>query len=464
MTAGSWSGDAQLLADAPRELFGSARAMFGLSDQELEALQLEALRYRLATTVPDVPMARRLDVPPTVAALEDIVPFLLPSTVYKSYEWSWLLDGDFARMTTWLQQLTRHSLAGVPTTDCSSVDEWLDAIEDGSALRVCHSSATTGKLSLIPRTEPEWTRRARTMPFANEPAGDEDGPATVSFTALPIVSPFYRRGRTTFLVSLDWMIREYGSEDEVETVYPGRLSSDLMVLAGRLRGGDAADTVPKHLIDRVDDVRSVLAAPPDEALAAFVRRAGERFAGRRILLIGGWPNLVDAGATAGRLGIRRAFAPDSFVHTGGGSKGRVLEEDAYDTVLVWLGVDEIRDTYGRSEIMGMMQRCRCDRYHVNAWQIAFVLEHETLEPLPRRGVQTGRLACVDLMADSYWGGFASSDAVTVEWDGRCECGRNGPRLAPAVQRVSAADADKVSCAATPEAHDSTIELLRGVTR
>jgi hypothetical protein len=464
VSTGRWSTDAELLADDPRGLFGTARTMFGAQLAETESLQLEALSYRLATTVPEIPMAQRLRVPAAVSALEDIVPFLLPSTVYKSYELSWLLDGNFHRMTDWLQTLTRHSLAGVDAAACGSVDEWFDAVESGSALRVCHSSATTGKLSVIPRTEPEWVRRAHTMPFANEPAGDEEGPDTISFAGLPIVSPFYRKGRTTFLVSLDWMIKTFGREDLVENVYPGRLSSDLMVLAGRLRGGETIDSVPQHLVDRVDQLDTVLAAPPEEALAGFLQRAGERFGGRQVLVIGGWPNLVDAAAAASRLGINATFAGDSFVHTGGGSKGRALEEDAYDEVVAWLGVDEIRDTYGMSEIMGMMQRCRADRYHVNAWQIAFVLDPVSLELLPRRGTQTGRLACVDLMADSYWGGFASADLVTMEWDDHCACGRTGPRLARGVERLASSDADKVSCAATPEAHDATVSLLRSVGR
>jgi len=54
--------------------------------------------------------------------------------------------------------------------------------------------------------------------------------------------------------------------------------------------------------------------------------------------------------------------------------------------------------------------------------------------------------------------------VTMEWDDHCACGRTGPRLARGVERLASSDADKVSCAATPEAHDATVSLLRSVGR
>jgi hypothetical protein len=126
----------------------------------------------------------------------------------------------------------------------------------------------------------------------------------------------------------------------------------------------------------------------------------------------------------------------------------------------WTGVDRLHEGYGMSELMGSNAKCSAGRFHLNPWLIPYVLDPETLDALPSRGRATGRLAGIDLMASSYWSGFISTDLVTLTWDPTCECGREGPRLDPEIQRVANVDDDKVSCAATPGAHDETIEFLR----
>jgi hypothetical protein len=88
------------------------------------------------------------------------------------------------------------------------------------------------------------------------------------------------------------------------------------------------------------------------------------------------------------------------------------------------------------------------------------LDVDSLEPLPSMGQTTGRLAGIDLMASSFWSGYISTDLVTMNWDPTCECQREGPYLEPEIRRLDNAQDDKISCAATPEAHDETIEFLR----
>ena len=57
-------------------------------------------------------------------------------------------------------------------------------------------------------------------------------------------------------------------------------------------------------------------------------------------------------------------------------------------------------------------------------------------------------------------GYISTDFVTLVWERVCECGRQGPYLEPEIRRVDNVEDDKISCAATPGAHDETIEFLR----
>ena len=466
--------EAQLLIDAPRQLFSTAADMYSVPYEQVREWQLVALRRRFEKAVDAVPLARRLADRAGLTSITSLVDgsrLLYPANIYKSYQTAWLESGAFDRMTDWLQQLTAHDLSSVNTAACSSLDQWFTTLEDASPLRLCHSSSTSGKLSFVPRAEAEWSRRATTMPYASEAAGVEEGPRAVSFAGLPIVSPFYRSGHSAFLMSLDWNIRVHGDESLVETLYPGHLSSDLLGLAARLRlaagsGALPSDAsgwaLPSWLADRWDEVLELTSRPASGRLREFVQHTYDRFAGQRVFLIGVWPSLVDAAAVAADLGIRDVFAPDSIIHTGGGGRGRDLPADAAELVNRWLGVPAIRDTYGMSEIMGMNVRCVADRYHLNPWTVPYVLDDDGRTPMPAEGRQTGLFGAIDLLAESYWGGYASTDRVTLTWNPACPCGRTGPYLDTDIRRATAGADDKVSCAATPALHDDLGALLRQI--
>jgi len=54
-------------------------------------------------------------------------------------------------MTKWLQKLTPEDLSGIDCKGCDSIEEWIDRLDAGSALRVITSSGTTGTISIIPK-------------------------------------------------------------------------------------------------------------------------------------------------------------------------------------------------------------------------------------------------------------------------------------------------------------------------
>jgi len=111
-----------------------------------------------------------------------------------------------------------------------------------------------------------------------------------------------------------------------------------------------------------------------------------------------------------------------------------------------------------SELMGANATCSAGKYHLNAWTVPYLFDEDgTL--LERRGTQKGRFGAVDLMASSYWGGYMSTDAVTMTWEGHCSCGRNGPFMEHSIERVPDIADDKVSCAATPGLHDDLVKVL-----
>jgi hypothetical protein len=105
--------------------------------------------------------------------------------------------------------------------------------------------------------------------------------------------------------------------------------------------------------------------------------------------------------------------------------------------------------------------CERDHYHIAPWIIPFVLEPDTSAILPRTGTVTGRFAFYDLLPDTHWGGFISGDEVTMSWDRDCGCGREGPYIQGGIARFSdqRGGDDKISCAASAEAHEEAMDFL-----
>ena len=81
--------------------------------------------------------------------------------------------------------------------------------------------------------------------------------------------------------------------------------------------------------------------------------------------------------------------------------------------------------------------------------------------LPREGVQKGRLVFIDLLAESYWGGFISGDEVTIHWDEDSAIG--GPRIEKEVRRFSEAEGgdDKITCAGSAKAYNEFMDFVAG---
>ncbi len=113
-------------------------------------------------------------------------------------------------------------------------------------------------------------------------------------------------------------------------------------------------------------------------------------------------------------------------------------------------------------LLASAPRCEHGHFHFPPAIVPYVLDPVTGAPLPRAGRQTGRLAVMDLLPDSYWGGIVTGDEVTMAgFDEPCACGRRGPYLESAIRRFSEAQGgdDKINCAGAPEAHDNAMDLL-----
>jgi hypothetical protein len=199
-------------------------------------------------------------------------------------------------------------------------------------------------------------------------------------------------------------------------------------------------------------------------MADFLERMTAELAGERVFMVGTAQQLYDMASAGLARGATAVFAPDSIILTGGGMKGAVLPDDWLDLVHEFLGVDRLRKGYGFSEGGTFHWRCEEDRYHVMPWVIPFLLDPKSSEPLPRRGVVTGRGAFYDLLSDSHWGGVITGDELTIDWDTPCACGRTSVHIAEGIVRYTekeGVDDDRITCNATQSFAEEAVDFMKG---
>ena len=70
------------------------------------------------------------------------------------------------------------------------------------------------------------------------------------------------------------------------------------------------------------------------------------------------------------------------------------------------------------------------------------------------------------MARHAWGGVITGDEITIDWDNECACGQSTLHLGPSIQRYSdkTDDGDKITCTATPDAHQEAMSFLANLDR
>src|SRR5262249_17426089 len=150
---------------------------------------------------------------------------------------------------------------------------------------------------------------------------------------------------------------------------------------------------------------------------------------------------------------------------GGGLKGYQDAPPDWETrITEFLGVDRVNSSYGMSEIMGTAPLCDQGFFHFFPHTRPIMLDDEFV-PLPRHGVQTGRIAVFDFLAETCWGGFISGDQGTIHWEDDCPCGWPNPRIDNKIVRFSeleGGDEDKITCAGTVKAYSDFMDYLSAI--
>lgn len=280
-----------------------------------------------------------------------------------------------------------------------------------------------------------------------------------------LIWPLYRHGRSAIMRAPEMGLKHLlGSEDRLHALRPGRMSSDAMFLAGRLRAASDRGELDQLEINpalrrRKDEFerehREML-----ESMPRFIDQVIAQLQGQRVWLLATWNVLYSISKAGADKGFSEVFSPESLVTTGGGAKGAVVPDDWEQTVKKFMGVRDIQHTYVMSEITAMNKMCEQRRYHYEPWIVPFVLDPADGRVLPREGEQTGRCAVFDLLPDTYWGGFISGDEVSLSFE-LCRCGRTTPNLANKVERYSDKQSgdDKITCLASEDAHRAALEFL-----
>ncbi|MFX0084079.1 MAG: hypothetical protein ACFFAU_00260 [Candidatus Hodarchaeota archaeon] len=449
----------------PRRELHSPDDCFMLEGKELENVQLRALQERFRELASRITAVRDLVKRQSVInidTLNDILPVLFTHTVYKSYPLSLIEKRRFDQLTKWLAKFSTLDFSNIILKDPKTIDQWLNQLEDQSDLMVVHSSGTTGKLSFLPRTMIDMENYKNGIYMMLECT------TGINFHEehVPVFFPGYRDGRQLAQrVIGHFAPKMAGSDEEYHTAYPGFMSADFMSLAGRVRAAKAKGELGKLQLVRAlvhnkgEFIKMKTIAP--KMFEAFINKLLTKYAGKRVFFMGVWQPIIETALKGHEMGLSQVFAPNSGIATGGGMKGYQPPEGWYDIVCDFYGVNSIKDNYGMTEMNGAgIPSCSKSNYHIFPWFIPFILDPETGEPLQRKGVQTGRFAFYDLLAETYWGGFITGDEVTIHWDD-CGCGWKGAWIERQIQRYSEKQGgdDKISCAGVQSTYDNFIDFL-----
>jgi hypothetical protein len=446
--------------------------MHSIPRDELEELQRQAMAIRFAQHRESIEMVGKLADRLGITELHefnDVVPLMFSHTAFKSYPAMLIDNKRFDLMTQWLDKLTSHDLSNVDTEGCTSIDEWIDRLDEQTPLEVITSSGTTGTLSIIPKDKHgaregmELWKICLFQSFGKEPSEAELNPE------VDIIWPNFAGGKLGHLRIAAMIKRGFtgGDVSRFHPLYSGAIDTDLMFLASKMRAAASRGELDRLVIDpklaaRKDEFIAMQARQPEE-LDTFFKEITEQLRDKRVFMIGTYNLLYDVARAGLERGVGNVFAKDSVVLTGGGTKGFVLPDNYMDTIREFLGVDRIQEGYGFSEQSAFHWACSEGRYHVQPWVIPFVLDPDTSEPRPRTGVQTGRAAVCDVLLKAHWGAVISGDEVTIDWDLDCPCGQASVAFEHDIIRYSekrGVEDDRITCAATHEVHNEAVNFMR----
>jgi len=451
----------------PEEMFWQPLdASLSMPAEEVSRIQLHAVRKRFEELREHLPALRNLAAEQgitQIATLNDAAALLFKHSVYKSYPVSLIEKNRYDRLTQWLSNLTTVDLSNVQTSGVESIDDWLDAVNRDAGVRIIHTTGTSGKLSFLPRGPAEASRQLRSGRLSQQAIGQPEPTGLDQVPTIVLGNRIMYNGYGAMVEALLHDLYQ-GDDAMIVAMNPGRLSADVLSLAGRLaaagnRGELGRSQVSPAILNRLDDFVAAQKEGPARR-ARFFDEIFDRLAGKRVMMSGNWSMYHEMAEAGGQRGVGGIFAPDSLFLCAGGTKGATLPDGYRETIPAFLGISMLNELYGMSEMTALMPKCSEGKYHALPWMLLFLLDPETGQPAPRSGTHTGRFGVIDLSIETRWGGIVSGDEVTMTF-GRCACGLDGPFLDSDIRRYSEKEGgdDKITCAGAPQAHDNALAFL-----
>jgi hypothetical protein len=459
--------DFSLLADNPGAwTYRHHKDLYSIRREELDKLQLEAVRINFARMRDRIPALKKLadrQGVDHIDKLEDVLPVCFDHRVLKNYPIQIIENRDFPKLTQWLDKLTAHDLTKMDLSGLTTIEDWLRRLERYGML-VTYSSGTTGKLSFVPRSRDEFGPWRASFYSMNYAATGVDA----NTTKLPTLSPLYRGGYQTMLHMMTlFNVEMAGGQEHYHTLYDSHIPADLMALSGRLQSAEDKGEIERLGLDPalLEQRRTMLeqGRRREQDMEAWFGKLIDRFKGQRVKIGGTFADLYRVAKAGLDKGLRCEFAPGSIMTGGGGMKGyKDAPADWEEQVKYFFGVDRLANLYGFSECIGNAPLCDAGFFHFPPWSVPILMDAEG-KALPREGVQKGRLVLVDPIPTSYWGGFTSGDEVTIHWDDECDCGWHGPRAEKTIRRFAESEGgdDKITCAGSQAAYNEFMEFVAG---
>ncbi|TAK69695.1 MAG: hypothetical protein EPO13_07525 [Actinomycetota bacterium] len=424
---------------------------FAENGEEIAQLRLQAISDRFEEHREKIPVLARRAADGGVDAIRsraDVVPLLFSHTTYKSYPETFVRQGRWDRMTTWLKTLSAVDGDEVNVEGVKDVDDWLDRLADAGHFIVA-SSGTTGKSSFLDNSAKDIERiqyiPQKTFAWPRQiPHDNSRMLVSMGRTVKGRFRGYYNHiGRTKYLAKPD---ASYSIDEAAPLAELSRLAA--------LRAAIGAGTATPSDVQEYEG----LSRGADERLFASLGRLAEIIVERHdepMLIMGLWPYAYQMVEVARKRGWESANAhPDTVLGLGGGTKGVALPPDYREQVMKWFAPARQCDQYGMSEMSGFALMCEAGFYHWPAWIELLMVDESGEKLLPNEGKVTGRVALFDPVYEGHWGALATGDLANVDF-GRCACGRPGPTVEDNVTRYgagSAAGDDKLTCAASVDAY------------
>jgi hypothetical protein len=452
----------------------STTRKYSFDRDTLADFHLSALKKRFADLVDKIPVVRRFAEEQKLSeirTIEDGALMLLPHTFYKSYSLSVLENSRFNVLTRWIGTLTSIDVSSVDAAGCGTIDDWIDALDVQTELRVRHSSGTTGKLSFIPTSTYElYTSLAGSLGYFQGFGDEPDAALNIAQIAgYPYIQLSHRHGAMASARMADTIIKVLfkGDESKLICLNPGRMSADMLSLGGRLQGAQAKGELGQlqlspALMKRREEFAREQALLPQRMDEFFAKLAALK--GQRVIFSGILPAIWDTVSQGLARGLENMFHPQSLMQLVGGAKGRVFPPDYQQQICRFTGLKYPQPGYGMTEAgSGLTRMCPQGHYHIPTNIIPYLLDPKSGAILPRTGTQKGRYGFLDIATQTRWGGFLTGDEITLNYNDatRCGCGRHAPFIVGDIRRYSEAEGgdDKITCAGAPAVHDRALEFI-----